>query len=243
MSDDRAPQGLVTLGIAAGDPKPHFVRTVLDVVVYDREYGGKHLNPTRPAIWVVGASFVTNARNELVRNFLAMDDPASEWLLLLDDDQLYPANLLDALIAVADPEQRRIIGLPVWRFASEDDGMVRVTHNVFDITAESFFIERVEPLPENSLIQVAGIGTGCMLIHRSALVEIAEFGEKNGFGRNHVWFQQRVHPADFAEGEDLHFCRLAGAAQIPVFCLTSHVLEHVKEVRLTKPLPFGAVSI
>lgn len=242
MSDARAPLGHVTLGIAAADPKPHFVRTLFEVGLFDRELGGQHLNPTRPAIWVIGASFITNARNEIVRNFLAMQDPPSDWLLFLDDDQLYPANLLDALLAAADPETRRIVGLPVWRFASEGDA-VRVTHNVFDITDESFFIERVEPLPENSLIQVAGIGTGCMLVHRSALVEIGDFAAANGFGRNHAWFQQRVHPADFAEGEDLHFCRLAGAAQIPVFCLTSHVLEHTKEVRLHRAAPFGTVKI
>lgn len=242
MVDARAPKGLVTLGIAAGDPKPHFVRTLFEMAVFDREHGNQYLNPARPSVWVLGASFITNARNEIVRNFLAMGEPVSDWLLFLDDDQVYPPNLLEALMQAADAKDRRIVGLPVWRWANED-GMVRATHNVFDITEEGMFVERVEPLPENTLLPVAGIGTGCLLIHRTALEDIAAFGEEHGFGRNHVWFQQRVHPGDFAEGEDLHFCRLAGAARIPVFCLTSWTLEHTKEIRLNGPLPFGVVAI
>lgn len=243
MSDQRAPKGFVTLGIAAADPKPHFTRTLTELYLFDREYGKQHLNPTRPAVWVVGASFITNARNEIVRNFLAMGDPASDWLLFMDDDQEYPALTLERLLEAADPEKRPIVGLPVWRFDSSAADDVRVTHNVFNITEDSFFVAREEPLPENTLVQVAAIGTGCLLIHRSALERIRDFGEANGFGRNHVWFQQRVHPADFAEGEDLHFCRLAGAAGIPVFCLTSYTLEHTKEIRLAGEIPFGQVRI
>lgn len=240
MSNERAPKGFVTIGVAAGHPKPHFCRTMFDLAVYDREHGGQHLNPTRPAIWITGASMIVNARNQIVREFLAMPEPRSDWLLMLDDDQEYPAQLLDRLLYAADSLDRRIVGMPVWRFVKEDDG-VRSTHNVFDITPDGFFVERTEPLPDNALIPVAAIGTGCLLVHRTALEDIATFGAEQGLGERHVWFQHRVHPADFAEGEDLYFCRLAGGAEITVWCLTSYVLEHTKEIRLDRAFPVGAL--
>jgi hypothetical protein len=246
MPDQRAPAGTVSLAIASGDrPDPHTMRTVLDMVFFDREYGQQHLHPSRPFLWVVGATFVTNARNRLVQKFLQQPkETGAEWLLFLDDDQLYPEQTLEILMASADPVERRIVGLPVWRFISKDDGPVRVTHNVFDVNERGEFVEWPDELPDNAVVQVAAVGTGCMLIHRSALEDIQRIAYENGRGSQWCWFVQQVYqPADACEGEDIWFCRLAAAAKIPVWVNTSTTLQHAKTVMLQGPTPVGAYSI
>jgi GT2 family glycosyltransferase len=246
MSDIHAPKGTITLALASGDrPEPHTMRTVLDMVMFDRELGHQHLHPSRPTVWVVGATFVTNARNRLVQRFLDQPvDSRADWLLFLDDDQLYPETLLEILIASADPVERRIVGLPVWRFTSKDDGPVRVTHNVFDVDEHGWFVEWPDELPENAVVQVAAVGTGCMLVHRTVLEEIRQMADDNGRGTKWCWFVQQVYqPADVCEGEDIWFCRMAAAARIPVWVNTSTTLQHAKTVMLQGPSPVGAYSI
>jgi hypothetical protein len=239
-----APKGTITLGIPCADPEPHTMRTVMELVMWDRDYGRRHLHPSQPWTFVIGATMVTNARNTIVRRFL--DQPEgdqADWLLFLDDDQLYPQSLLEQLIEAADPVERRIVGLPVWRFASTGDGPIRVTHNVMDLHESGAFVEWSEPFPENTVMEVAAVGTGCLLIHRSALEEMQTKSEEMGNGTHWCWFRQQVYqPADMCEGEDLFFCRLAWNCGIPVWLNTSVTLEHVKPIRLAGPVPDGVLA-
>lgn len=246
MSNERAPKGTISLALPMGDrPEPHTARTWLEMVMYDREFGSQHLHPNRPYLTVAGAGFITNARNELVRQFLAQpEDNRADWLLFLDDDQLYPEHLLEILIASADPVERRIVAMPVWRFITNDGGPVRVTHNVFDVDEQGGIIEWVDPFPPNAVIQVGAIGSGCMLIHRTALEETQQVAIANGRGAKWCWFVQQVYlPADVAEGEDVWFCRLAAASGIAVWMNTSMTLQHAKTIMLQGPAPAGSLSI
>lgn len=246
MSNVRAPKGTISLALPMGDrPEPHTARTWLEMVMYDREFGGQHLHPNRPYLTVAGAGFITNARNELVRQFLDQPEGSrADWLLFLDDDQIYPEYILEVLMASADPVERRIVALPVWRFISTDKGPVRVTHNVFDVDESGGIVEWVDPFPPNAVVQVPAIGTGCMLIHRTALEETQQVAIANGRGSKWCWFVQQVYmPADVCEGEDVWFCRLAAAAGIPVFMNTSMTLQHAKTIMLQGPAPAGSLSI
>jgi hypothetical protein len=241
-----APKGHVTLGIPSGTAtESHFTRTLTEMVMWDREYGRRHIHPRTPWTWVIGATMVTNARNTIVTKFLEQPaDDAAEWLLFMDDDQLYPQHTLEYLIEAADPVERRIVGLPVWRFASDAQGPVRVTHNVMDLHEESgSFIEWAEPFPENTVMQVAAIGTGCMLIHRSALLEMQAASVEAGLGSHWCWFRQVTYqPADICEGEDLYFCRLAWRTGIPVWMNTAVTLQHVKRIVLSGAVPEGVLT-
>lgn len=246
MSDQRAPKGTVTIALAMGDrPQPHTSRTWMEMVHFDGRHGNQHLHLNRPFETVAGAGFITNARNTLVRKFLEQpDENRADWLLFLDDDQVYPETLLEYLMAAADQVERRIIAVPVWRFISKDDGPVRVTHNVFDVDELGNIIEWTEPLPPNSLVQVAAVGTGCMLVHRSVFEETRQLAIANGKGAKWCWFMQQVYlPADVCEGEDIWFCRMAAAAGIPVFVHTFTTLQHAKTVMLQGPTLTGAYSI
>lgn len=240
-----APKGHVTLGLMSGSmTEPHFTRTLADLVMFDREYGRKHLHPEHPSIWVIGATMVTNARNTVVNRFLAQPEGnQADWLLFMDDDQVYPTTVIELLIESADPVERRIVGLPVWRFASDVNGPVRVTHNVMDLHEGGSFVEWTEPFPENTVMEVAAVGTGCMLIHRSALVEMQAKSVEMGNGANWCWFRQQFYqPADIAEGEDLFFCRLAWSCGISVWLNTAVTLQHVKSIVLDGPVPEGVLT-
>lgn len=239
-----APKGHITLGIPSGGPDPHTMRTLMELVKFDGDTGRRHLHPQHPYIFVIGATSITNARNAIVRRFL--DQPEgerSEWLVFMDDDQLYPSHTLELLIESADPVDRRIIGLPVWRFAADNGGPIRVTHNVLDVAENGSFTEWTDELPENAVMQVPAVGTGCLMIHRSVLLEMQERSVDQGNGANWCWFREQVYqPADIKEGEDLFFCRLAWNCGIPVWLNTSVTLEHAKTVRLNGAVPEGVLT-
>ena len=238
-------KGGIVIGIPTrGECQSHFARTLTDMAYWDAVYGGRRLNATRPFIWSVGATQIVNARNNLVHQFLAQEH--GEWLLMLDDDQIYPQHLLEYLTTAADPKERRIIGVPVWRLQSDaersDD--VRATHNVFDFHESGSFVEWSEPLPDNALVQVGAIGTGCMMVHRSFLEEMRDWSEANNVGRRWCWFRHNVwQPADLAEGEDLYFCRVASLMGEPVFAYTFTTLGHVKSIILNGAVAPGLMTI
>jgi len=240
-----APNGTVVVGIPSrGVCDSHFARTLADLVFWDRHYGSQHFDPIRPFVWSVGATQVVNARNNLVFEFLNMEH--GDWLLMLDDDQLYPQHLLEHLMIAAHPEDRPIVGVPVWRFQSDGDDPndVRSTHNVMDLHESGAFVEWTAELPPDSLVQVAAIGTGCLLIHRSVLVKMRDWSAERNLGSRWPWFRHNVwQPADMAEGEDLYFCRVAGLMGIPVFAHTFTTLGHVKRIILSGPVPPGIIKV
>jgi hypothetical protein len=242
---ETAPKGTIVIGIPSrGVCESHFARTLGDLCLWDSRYGRQHLHAERPVIWTIGATQIVNARNTLVHQFLASD--AGDWLLMLDDDQVYPKELLEYLIESADPTERPIVGVPVWRMQSDptDASNVKVIHNILDLHESNAFVEYTDELPPNAVVQVPAIGTGCLLVHRGVLLQMADWCDKQGHGRRWCWFRHNVYqPADMAEGEDLYFCRLAAALGIPIFATTFTTLGHVKRIILNGELPTGVLTV
>lgn len=237
-----APKGTVTLGIPSrGVCDSHFARTWAELVMWDRDFGRRHLHPEQPFISVIGATQIIHSRNTIVEKFLKSD---ADWLVWMDDDQVYPNNILEILIEAADPVERRIVGVPVWRFTSKDEGPVRVTHNVMDLHETGVFVEWPGDLPEAAVFQIGAIGTGCMIVHRSVFEEMQQHSVAAGQGARWCWFRHIVYqPADMAEGEDLFFCRIAWSLKIPVWCVSTVTLGHRKTITLTGAIPEGGVTI
>lgn len=243
MSDHRAPKGFVSLGIPSGGPTAHFARTLFELAMYDQCHGGRHLHPNVPSSWIIGSSSIPTARNRIVDKFLEQPDgERSDWLFFFDDDQLLEPHTLELLIASADAVERPIVGLPVWRFLEDhESGGVSVTHNVMDLTEEHQFTPRTEPLPVDTLLQVPGVGTGCLLVHRSVFHRTRDALLRADMPP--LWFREVVHPNGYRESEDLWFCRVAGNAGIPVFVNTTLTIRHVKPIVLDRAMPVGTVSI
>lgn len=236
----------VVIGVPTRGQMPsHTARTFTDLAIYDGMHGGRHLHHSKPCIWIIGASMIVNSRNALVERFLAIED-RPEWLLMLDDDQIYPSHLIDAMLAsvqFVEAETGRpcwTMGVPVWRFHGESE--TRSTHNVFGWSdATEGFVEH-EPLSPNAVVQVAAIGTGCLMVHRDALIALREHSASLGIGDRDCWFRHVNYPRN--EGEDVYFCRLLMAAGIPLWATTTvGTLEHIKQIRLDRLMPAGSVTI
>lgn len=230
----------VVVGIPSrGECKSHFARSLADLGMWDSMLGRGWLWHEKPFIWVIGGTIIANTRNTLCHRFLAETD--ADVLVMIDDDQQFPPELLEFLVEPLS-EDRPVIAVPVWRFASENDGPVRVTHNVFDLDDQGRFAE-YQDLPAGALVQVPAVGTGCIAFHRSALERIRIWSEANGNGRRWCWFRHNVYPGDANEGEDVYFGRVAAAAGVPIFVNTSITLDHLKTVVLNGPVPEGLVAI
>lgn len=241
----------VVLGIPSrGQMASHTGRTLLDVAHYDGTLGRGWLNKDKPTVWVVGASLIVNARNSIVDVFLKMEDQP-EWLLFLDDDQLYPPDLLEHLMVAVEEVERQTkqscltMGVPVWRLIEVPDterrGIVRSTHNVFDLDDDGKFVEHQDVTPDR-VMQVAGIGAGCLMIHRYALERVRAVSAANNLGAAGCWFRHVVWPVN--EGEDVYFCRMLAAAGVPLWVTTTPgFLEHMKSLRLDRLFDAGAVAV
>ncbi len=159
-------------------------------------------------------AIVYEARNEAALAFLAKTNASH--LLFLDNDVLPPTNVIGRLLATGRPIVGGLVPFKAW----PDIPMV------YQYTPEGAAPERGDTGPyrpladwDGSIIKVAGIATGCLMISRAVF-------EKLPF----PWFS-------FAEGtEDLYFCRLALAAGFNLWCDTSIECGHVgeSEIRLVK---------
>ncbi len=188
----------------------------------------------KPAAWTwrrVGPLAVDVGRNRLCREFLRSED---EWLLMVDADAvLHPMTLL-RLLSWKQPvvsalafsrygpmfptvyRGRPADGRPGYRIQYGDVKAWLQEHPEL-ISSEPVVLPfgRQEECDRNALYQVDRTGCHCVLIHRSALEEVAQ-----------PWFRAKE---DFENGagEDFFFFERLEAAGIPVYvdlgCMAGHV--------------------
>jgi hypothetical protein len=104
------------------------------------------------------------ARNTAVKLFL--DHPSgAEWLWSVDTDMVWQPDDLPALLALADPVERPIIG------AAYVSSRRQLTWRTVD---ESGVHVAKRPANRGRTLQVACLGMGFTLIHRSVLERMAE---------------------------------------------------------------------
>lgn len=178
-----------------------------------------------------GTDGLVDARNETIKTFL--DERQAEWLFWTDTDMGFRPDTLERLLTAADPEHRPIVGALAFSQRQTDlDGMggwrTSATPTVFDWQehdGKTGFAVRFD-YARNTVTQVAGTGSACILIHRSALEAM---GEKFG----PVWYN-RIPNQSMGKmtSEDLSFCMRAGALGIPVHVHTGVQATHHKPVWL-----------
>lgn len=154
---------------------------------------------------------LAKARSDLCERFL---DSPNEWMLMVDSDMTFGPELLDRLLAAADPEEKPVVA-PLC-YSVNQDGPFPV---IYQRARDTFRMVGNPPLDQ--LIKVDGVGAGCLLIHRTALEKIAALDMP---GR---WFDHLMlgeHPL----GEDLSFCMRAALADVPIWVDTGAEIGHVK---------------
>jgi hypothetical protein len=196
-------------------------------VLYDaRPDGPWHLRGGYLAQFGSESSF-DMARNKVAKTFL--DEKDAEWLLWVDSDMGWEMDALERLIAVADKDDRPIVGgLCFGNRPVGDDGC---NGQFFRMYPTAYALDERDDLagfvpiydyPVNEVIRVGGTGSAFVLIHRSALERVrAEFGD--------VWYDRIKHPKnDTAFGEDLSFCLRAVTLDIPIHVHTGVRTNHLK---------------
>lgn len=171
---------------------------------------------------------ISKARNELVRAFL--DKTSNEWLWMLDTDLVLPVDALQQLLDVADPVQRPIVSGLYYAMEGWDTlppGMIGLRPLIFDIHPEHVFTSRRE-FRHGDVLQVGGVPTGCLLVHRSVYERLDNQGQW-------PWFYEQVIQ-DRWVSEDLTFCLRAAAAGIPVHIHTGVDCQHIKPTRLSSAM-------
>jgi len=186
--------------------------------------GGMIAMRTHPGHLVAG-------RNQAVQHFL--DTPDVPWLLWLDTDMGFQPDLLEQLLATADPVERPIVGALCFsqrELSADGKGGYHTitTPTIFDWTAigdlDGFEVRYDYPV--NALVRCGGTGAAAILVHRSVFERIEE-----RYGKE--WYH-RVAANEGSMGEDLSFCMRATALDIPIHVHTGVRTTHLKPIWLNE---------
>jgi len=206
--------------------------SMIELVGYDLVNHGRVMSGGYIAMRC-GSDGLVEARNKAVRSFL--EDRPSDWLFWIDTDMGFEMDTIDRLLEAADPVERPMVGgLCFSMRETEADGMggwlTAPTPTVFD-WAKIPGKDGAEPqmgfavrwdYPVNTLVQCAGTGSACLLIHRSVFERLAgKYGP--------IWYN-RVPNTSTGQliSEDLSFCLRAAAEQIPLYVHTGVRTTHMK---------------
>lgn len=207
----------------------NFHQSFCQLLAYDFA-NGQRLGP-----WLAmrcGAGGLVEARNQITQDFLKLDESV-EWMWWQDVDMGFAPWHLDRLLKVADPVERPIVGALcfAWKETTLDGigGFYCVPRpTIYDWVehedGHKRFTGKVE-WPRDEVIQVAGTGTGSLLVHRSVMEAIAETAETEG-----DWFD-RLRGSDGKRlGEDISFCVRATSKGFPIHVDTGLKTNHLKNV-------------
>jgi hypothetical protein len=180
------------------------------------------------------------SRNQVVEAFLAS---SADWLWWIDSDMSFPPTILNALLEHADPSLRPVIGAlyfgwgptgappdtapsDTWSPIGSAAGWFPMLYDLDHFAGHPAFHHRPD-YPVDQLVRVGGTGSGCVVIHRTALYRVmAELGPS--------WYSQLPRsfplnddgPTTF--GEDLSFCLRLAAVEIPIYVHTGIEAAHHK---------------
>jgi hypothetical protein len=195
--------------INPGHVPTEFAWSMLQLLLHDRE-GPRHVHTFSSLRW---GPNVGQARDYHVAHFF---DSQAHWLLQLDSDMEFPADLIDRMLAVADPERRPIVaGLYL-----ADGGLPLAFEN------RGEFMQPVQLPDGDTPVEVDGVGAGCLLVHFSVFVSMHRKWPRQY--RFTPCFSEVELPNGQVLGEDLSFCWRARHLGIPITLLRDLNLGHVK---------------
>ncbi|MER6834251.1 hypothetical protein ABT320_09665 [Streptomyces cellulosae] len=213
---------------------PHTVshswhESVMRLVAHDSISSGRIVGTGGPLMVACNSGALVESRNLATRRWL--DDTEHEWLWFIDTDMGFAPDTVDRLVAAADPAERPVVGALC--FGARElvsDGMggqrIRPVPTLYtrarDLDGQVGFTTRWH-FPDNALVQVAGTGGACLLIHRTAAEKIrAEYGN--------TWWDPVKYPDGRWVSEDLSFCYRLTTVGLPLFVHTGVRTTHHKSI-------------
>ena len=174
-------------------------------------------------IQVSNSGLITRSRNLLIKNFLEQTD--APWLLMMDSDERITLENFDKLVATAD-ENHPVVSALVFAAFFDDEEMLRPVPTIYN-DIEGRGLVSIDDYPVNQVLKIDASGTGCLLIHRSALITIQEKTTENQ-GKDWAWFMDGPIGGRWF-GEDLLFSKRLASLGIPLHCHTGAILAHKKD--------------
>jgi hypothetical protein len=202
--------------------------SMMRLIGYDAANRCRVMDTAGPFMISTDASGLVAARNTGVQRFL--DETDHEWLWYIDTDMGFLPDTIDRLVDAADPVERPVVGALCFALREvcyDGYGGRRV------MPAPTIYVPAKTPeghtgfttrwdVPPNTLLQVAGTGTACLLMHRGALEKLrAEYGD--------AWFDRVRYEDGQPISEDLSFCARLVQQGIPLFVHTGVKTTHHKQ--------------
>ena len=192
-------------------------------------------------VQVGNIGLTTRSRNVVVKTFLETTD--ADWLLMIDSDERLSLDTWHKLVDSAHEKDRPIVsGLVFAAFFDGDDGL-RPVPTIYRMDPEKG-LEAIDGYPIDELIEVDATGTGCLLIHRSVLLDMQKQATVNQ-GKDWAWFVEGAIDGTYF-GEDLLFSKRLKSLQYKIHAHTGAILPHHKQfwldARHHKPIRDNAVS-
>ena len=192
----------------------------MDLIHVAREKGGHfdHL------VQVGNVGLTTRSRNVVVKTFLETTD--ADWLLMIDSDERLSLQTWHKLIDSAHDKDRPIVsGLVFAAFFDDQDGL-RPVPTIYKMDSEKG-LQPIDAYPIDELIEVDAVGTGCLLIHRSVLLDMQNQATPNQ-GKDWAWFVEGAIDGTYF-GEDLLFSKRLKSMGYKIFAHTGAILPHHKQ--------------
>jgi hypothetical protein len=179
-------------------------------------------------VCVQGLGLLSRTRNVIVRQFLNDSDAA--WLLMVDSDQRLPLAAFDKLTQAAHDTERPVVAGLVFAAFFDNAENLRPVPALFVYNAQGEYVP-CDDYQADAVIKVDGIGTGCVLIHRTILERMrAEASPQQG--ADWAWFWDGPVGGSWVS-EDLLFSKRLQAMGVPIHAHTGAVLAHHKQIWLT----------
>jgi len=214
----------VVLGWVHQDDLSHaFMKSVTETFAFDRMTGAGLFDGARPYIsWQSRTNGLVDARNSVAAEFL--DNSDGDWLMWVDTDMGWPAEAVHRLLAVADKDERPVVGGLC--FSYRPSPVEQPHHGRVHVALPTIYVwveGGVQPYldyPVNTVVRCDATGCAFILVHRSVLERIRERDGDN-------WYTQ-VPNGDGTLGEDLSFCRRLTELEVPLYVDTSVKTCHQK---------------
>lgn len=188
---------------------------------------GERASRLGPLLRVTGSGLMSRSRNEMAATFL--DRTSEAWLLMLDSDHRVPVAAFDRLISAAHDKARPVVA-GLYFSARPSGGLYpRPVPTIFRAGPDG--LVPVFDIPPDQVIPIDAAGTGCLLVHRSALEALRDPAPAHL--RDWCWFADGPDGQGRWLSEDLTFCARLRAVGVPIHAHTGAMLPHHKRFWLT----------
>jgi hypothetical protein len=145
---------------------------------------------------------------------------------MIDSDERFSLETFKKLINSADEKDRPIVSGLVFAAFFDGEDALRPVPTIYRMNSEKG-LQPIDDYPEDKLIEVDAVGTGCILIHRRVLLEMQKQATENQ-GKDWAWFVEGAINGTYF-GEDLLFSKRLKSMDFPIYAHTGAILPHHKQ--------------